>query len=241
MPPSQQKGAAKKTGPKKGGKKKTHDPFTKKEWYDIRAPIMFSKRTCARTLVTRTQGTRIASDALKKRVVLMSLGDLMAKNDESFRKFKLQVEDVQGRHCLTNFYGMTLTRDKLCSLVKKWQSTIEVHADVKTTDGYLLRFFIIAFTKKQNALSTPRTYAQASRIKRIRARMVEVINREVATCDLKGVVEKLIPDSIGSDCRKAGSKLYPLSDALVRKVKVLKKPKLDSNWQTHGTAWRGKK
>jgi small subunit ribosomal protein S3Ae len=50
----------------------------------------------------------------------VSLADL--QNDEqSFRKFRLICEDVQGKNVLTNFHGMTMTTDKLRSLVKKWQ------------------------------------------------------------------------------------------------------------------------
>lgn len=64
----------------------------------------------------------IASDGLKGRVFEVSLADL--QNDEvAFRKFKLITEDVQGKNCLTNFHGMDLTRDKMCSMVKKWQVT----------------------------------------------------------------------------------------------------------------------
>ncbi|KAM3180714.1 hypothetical protein ACTXT7_015750 [Hymenolepis weldensis] len=223
MAPSKQQSQK---GPKKGGKKKTTDPFSKKEWYELRAPAVFSKRTCARTLITRTQGTKIASEGLKGRVIQLSLGDLNDKNQDIFRKFKLQVEDVQGTKCLTNFHGMDLTRDKLCSLVLKWQSTIEAHVDVKTTDGYTVRFFVIAFTKKQEHQKS-HAYAQTTRIKKLRAKIVEVVQREVARCDFQGVVKKLIPDSIGEDALKEASGIFPLSGAYVRKVKVLKKPKLD--------------
>ena len=59
-------------------------------------------------------------DGLKGRVFEVSLADL--QNDEvAFRKFKLIVEEVQGKNCLTNFHGMDMTTDKLRSLVKKWQ------------------------------------------------------------------------------------------------------------------------
>lgn len=34
------------------------DPFTKKEWYDIKAPAMFTKRQVGKTLVTKTIGTK---------------------------------------------------------------------------------------------------------------------------------------------------------------------------------------
>lgn len=33
------------------------DPFSKKDWYDVKAPAMFNIRNLGKTLVTRTQGT----------------------------------------------------------------------------------------------------------------------------------------------------------------------------------------
>lgn len=212
-------------GGKKGGKKKQVDPFLKKEWYEIKAPSMFAVRTCARTLITRTQGTKIASEGLKGRVVQLSLGDLNKDSDQAYRKFSLVVEEVQGRHCLTNFHGMDLTRDHLCSLIKKWQTTITAHVDVKTTDGYLLRLFIIGFTKKHP--HQKHSYAQHNQVRQIRKRMVDIVTREVTANDLREVVNKLIPDSIGKDIEKACNSIFPLSSVLVRKVKILKKPKLD--------------
>ncbi|CAI5496586.1 unnamed protein product [Closterium sp. Naga37s-1] len=45
--------------------------------------------------------------------------------------------------------GMDLTTDELRSLVRKWQTLIECHVDVKTTDNDTLRLFAIAFTKRR--------------------------------------------------------------------------------------------
>jgi small subunit ribosomal protein S3Ae len=50
---------------------------------------------------------------------------------------------------------------------------------------------------------------------------------QVSTCDLKDVVNKLIPDSIGKDIEKSCSFFYPLQDVYIRKVKILKKPKFE--------------
>merc|ERR1711977_543547 len=137
---------------KKGVKKKVVDPFTRKDWYDIKAPTVFKVRDVGKTLVNRTQGTKLASDGLKGRVYEVSLADLQNEQDaeRSYKKFKLSCEEVQGKNCLTQFYGMNLTTDKLRSLVKKWQTLIEAHVDVKTTDGYLLRVFCIGFTQNNN-------------------------------------------------------------------------------------------
>ena len=35
------------------------DPFAKKDWYDVKAPSTFSSRAVGKTLVTRTQGTKV--------------------------------------------------------------------------------------------------------------------------------------------------------------------------------------
>jgi small subunit ribosomal protein S3Ae len=67
----------------------------------------------------RCGDSEIASDSLKGRVFEVNLGDLRSK-DEGFRKFKLICEEVQGKNVLTNFYGMTFTKDKMASLIKKY-------------------------------------------------------------------------------------------------------------------------
>jgi len=213
-------------GGKKGAKKKIVDPFTRKDWYDVKAPSMFNIRQIGKTLVNRTQGTKIASEGLKGRVFEVSLADL--QNDEvAFRKFRLIAEEVQGKNVLTNFHGMDLTTDKLRSMVKKWQTLIEANVDVRTTDGYLLRLFCIGFTKKGPQQVKKTCYAQHTQVRNIRRKMVEMMTREVAANDLKEVVSKLIPDSIGRDIEKSCQGIYPLHDVYIRKVKVLKKPKFD--------------
>jgi small subunit ribosomal protein S3Ae len=39
-----------------GLKKKVADPFTRKDWYDIKAPSIFEVRQVGKTLVNRSQG-----------------------------------------------------------------------------------------------------------------------------------------------------------------------------------------
>merc|ERR1712098_173721 len=216
---------------KKGAKKKIVDPFTRKDWYDVKAPSIFKVRDVGKTQVNRTQGTRIASDGLKGRVYEVSLADLQSEKDaeRSYRKFKLVCEDVQGKNCLTNFYGMNLTTDKTRSMAKKWQTLVEGNVDAKTTDGYTLRVFCIGFTRKQEMSSKKTAYAQAGQVRNIRKKMIDIIQREVSSTDLKEVVNKLIPDSIARDIEKACQGIYPLHDVHIRKVKVMKRPRFDLN------------
>lgn len=97
----------------------------------------------------------------------VSLADLQNEHDaeRSYRKFSLICEEVQGKNCLTTFHSSTLTTDKLRSMVKKWQTLIEAHTDVKTTDGYLLRLFCIGFTQRQSQQRSKTCYAQSQKVR----------------------------------------------------------------------------
>jgi len=214
-------------GGRKGGKKKTGDPFLKKEWYDIKAPSTFSARSCGKTLVTRTAGTKIATEELKGRVLELNLADLNNDEDQSYKKVKLCIEEVQGRNCLTDFHGMTITRDKMCSLIRKWGTMIEAHVDVKTTDGYLVRLFVMSFTKRRPDQVKTNCYAQSAQIRKIRKKMVEIIAAEAGKVLLRDLVKKLIAEAVGKEIEKQTQGIFPLKDTLIRKVKILKKPKFD--------------
>jgi len=147
--------------------------------------------------------------------------------EHHFRKIKLQCEEVQGSACLTQFYGLDFTTDKLRSMVRKWQSLIEAFVDVKTTDGYVLRLFCIGFTKKRQNQLKRTCYAKSSQVKAIRAKMVEIMTNEAGKVQLRELVKKLIPESIGKEIEKQTQGIFPLKDVLIRKVKILKKPKFD--------------
>jgi len=212
---------------KKGIKKRVVDPFTRKDWYDLKAPSMFDTRNVGKTLVNRSSGLKNANDSLKGRIFELSLADLNKDDENSFRKVSLRVDEVQGKACLTNFNGMDFTSDKLRSLVRKWQTLIEAHIDVKTTDGYLVRLFTIGFTKKRPNQVKKTTYAQSAQIREIRQKMFEIAQREATSCDLKQLVQKLVPEVIGREIEKASQGIYPLQNCYVRKVKILKQPKFD--------------
>jgi small subunit ribosomal protein S3Ae len=187
---------------------------------------MFENRNVGKTLVNRSQGTHVASDHLKGRVVEVNLADLTGNEESNHKNFKLKIDEIQGKQCLTNFYGLSFTTDKVRSLVKKWQSLIEAYVDVKTQDGYLLRLFCMGFTKKISPVKKT-CYAQGSQIRAIRKKMVEIMIREASTVELKDLVVKFIPDSIAKAIEKECQGIYPLRDVAIRKVKIIKSPKYD--------------
>jgi len=224
---------------KKGGKKKVQDPFSRKENYNVKVPSMFMNRVAGRTLINKNAGTRIASEELKGRVFEVNLADLQDRDDSmGYRKIRFVCEDVQGHDVLTNFHGMDMTRDKLCSLISKWKTLIEASIDVRTTDGYVVRIFTICFTKKVEskdkkngqAKSKVSSYATSGQVRAIRKKIFEVLSTEAAKCDLKELVKKFIsvPETLPAEIeKKCSSTIFPIDHCHIRKVKVLKKPKFD--------------
>mmetsp|Transcript_22935 Transcript_22935/g.25934 ORF Transcript_22935/g.25934 Transcript_22935/m.25934 type:complete len:258 (+) Transcript_22935:45-818(+) len=212
---------------KKGQKKKATEPFAKKEWYVMKAPTSYTNNVIGWTPVNKTAGTKISSDSLKGRVVEVSLADLNKNSDSGWRKLKYCVEEIESKNCLTNFHGMDMTRDSLCMLLKKWTTLIEAHVDVKTADGYLLRMFCIGFTKKREHEVKKTCYAQTSQIKQIRRKMTEQMTKEAQTNELSKLVARFNSGVIGKEIVKNCAPIFPLKNVMIRKVKVLKKPKFD--------------
>lgn len=104
---------------------------------------------------------------------------------------KVQIEEVKGFDCYTNFYGMDITRDKLCTIVKKWHTTVEAFVQTKTADGYLLRMFAIGFTQRTRKQVRATCYAKGSQRKLIRKKMMEIMINEAQKSTLKELTKKL--------------------------------------------------
>merc|ERR1712187_34992 len=224
----------------KGVKKKVSDTFLK-DWDDVKAPKVFKNTWIGKTFVVRPKSSKNSLDTLKGRVFTVSLADLQSdKTHSSFYTMRFRVDDVQNTTCLTNFCGMELTREKIRHLVNPGLTMIEAYTDVSVTDGYILQIFIIGFTKRASESNRAFSYAQSSQIRRIRKRMIEVVTKEVSSCDLENFMikltkegkrdegahsTKLIRKKIENSCKG----IYPLDKCIIRKIKVITSPPVDSS------------
>ena len=86
---------------------------------------------------------------------------------------------------------MDITRDKGCSMIKKWHSLIEAFVQAKTVDGFILRLFCIAFTKRTKRQVKATCYAKASHRRLIRKKMMEIMQTTVQKSTLKELVKIL--------------------------------------------------
>jgi len=217
------------TQKKKGTKKKSGERFLKKEWWQIRSPGMFAQRNFTLSPVNVTAGEKVSSEAMKGRIYTVSLGDL-TNSANHHKKVKLVVDEETekgSKVAMTNFYGLDTTRDHLCSLIRKWHTLIDAFVDVKTNDGFLLRFFITASTKKQKKQQRATSYAQRSQVKLIRKIMATVVTKEVKKISLRELVTKLMTDDISEKISEKAKTIFPIQNCVIRKVKTIKRPRFD--------------
>ncbi|KAL0239170.1 hypothetical protein PCE1_004861 [Barthelona sp. PCE] len=208
--------------------KRKVDPFDRKEWYRIQAPIsIFNTKFAGETVINKTQGLIKAEDRLLGRVFELYAGDLNADPSDHFRVITLRCDMVEGDTCLCNFHGMRLTTDRLRGLIKKRQSLIEGYADVVTEDGFRLRVFAIGFTNRhRNQIREgiySKNYANAQQTKKIREAFLTVIREEVEGVTLSAFLKKVLTkDSITKKMVSAANKFYPVKDVYISKIKTLK-------------------
>jgi small subunit ribosomal protein S3Ae len=169
-------------------------------------------------------------DAVKGRVVTSMQADL-APNQDSYhwRKIKLIVDQTEGRQAITSFYGVDTTRDELCSLIKKRKTLIEAISEVKTTDGYLLRVFVIAFTRESTNQKRKTNYALSSQQKIIRKRINDIVAKEVSKANVTQILNLFTSETVEKKITKEVSPIYPVKNVKVRKIKVIQRPNVDIN------------
>jgi small subunit ribosomal protein S3Ae len=213
---------------RKGAKKKVGERFLKKEWWNIKAPGMFMKRMFTQSPVNQTVGKKLASEMMKGRVFEANLGDLNT-GYKADKKIKLIVEDADGksRIALTNFYGLECTRDYLCSLIRKWHTLIDLFVDCKTSDGFLMRFFVVAFTANEYKQKKATCYANRSQVRQMRAIMTKIITKVCKASTLKDLVGKVLGEELTNEMAQKCKHIFPLENITIRKVKSIKRPRVD--------------
>lgn len=223
---------------KKGGKggrnRKKVDAFEKKEWFRLKLPKIqgITANHYGWTPANKTAQGVLVEDRLKNRIVTIRCGDLEAdpkpdKIDEikTAINLKLRIADTRNQECWLDFNGMELTRDKTCSLLKKWVTLVEASVDFKTTDNFTFRVFSLAITNEQKGQCKNTAYAKTSQVKKIRAKMRDIMLDKFSGKSTKDFVkELLLGNLIQDELQKQLERIFPVKHAVIRKVKLIKRP-----------------
>eukprot|EP00766_Chilomastix_caulleryi_P000525 gnl/Chilomastix_caulleri/1512.p1 GENE.gnl/Chilomastix_caulleri/1512~~gnl/Chilomastix_caulleri/1512.p1 ORF type:complete len:191 (+),score=55.65 gnl/Chilomastix_caulleri/1512:211-783(+) len=162
------------------------------------------------------------------RILDVNMADLAKDEQYAYRKLKLRIEQIKDRDCLTNFYGLDMTRDRLCQLFRKGMTFIESFVDVKTLDGYYLRVFWNCIYFKGSTLFKSNAHAaQSSIAKALGLRMSATIRAKTTDCSMKDLLTRFNEGTIETEITKQLQQLHPIRDVYIKKVKVLSTPKFE--------------
>jgi len=216
-----------KRGGGRGGRAEKH-AFFKKKWYTLQSPPTIGNSVSVGWIpCNKTIGTKLSKDNLMGRVAQVNLGDVQANTSFPWKLVSMQIEEVKSSSCYTSWYGMSMIKEKLYTFLRKKMTLIDVVADVKTQDGYILRTLITTFTSRKQGQLKTNTYAKHSQIRAIRKIFVKYLARVAASSTISDFSAACISDTLGTKLLEKGKKIFPLSTVLVRKVKVLKKSRID--------------
>jgi small subunit ribosomal protein S3Ae len=218
-----------KRGGGRGGKTEKH-AFAKKKWYKLQTPPTIGPSVNVGWVpVNKTIGTKLSKDGLLGRVAEVNLADVQDKCSCPWKRVKMQIEEVKSSSCYTSWYGLSMINEKLYTFLRKKMTLIDVVADVKTQDGYILRCLVTTFTSRKQGQLRTNTYAKASQVRAIRKAFVKYLAKVAVTSTISDFAASVIGESMANKLMERGKKIFPLSTVLVRKVKVLKKSKIDVN------------
>lgn len=151
------------------------------------------------------------------------------KTNFHWRKVRMQVETTEGLNCYTSFYGLDCTRERIQNLLKKGQTTINVWADVKTSDDYILRVFLTSYTVRNRNQKKSNCYAKASQLRIIRKKVRQHLVKYATKKTVNQLAKDILNESVSKNIVTVINKIFPVKIVLVTKVKVLKKPSVDTN------------
>lgn len=188
------------------------DKWTMKKWFTLIAPEYFGMTEI---------GYTPADDENKviNRTVEITLAELTNdySNQNPYKKLVFKVFKVAGENAYTKFHRFELTRDYLNSLTRRRTSKIEDVVDVTTADGYTLRVKSVAFTVKR---------CQSSQKRAIRKVMNEIVRNAAEKNKFVQFLQEAVLGKIPAEIYKNAKKIYPLRRVEIRKIEVLKEPKI---------------
>jgi small subunit ribosomal protein S3Ae len=205
----------------KNTRRKNNDNLSKKEWINVNSPNFFGNKIIGKTITNKIMNVNQSTENLRNRIYEISLADLNKNEELAFKKIKFKGQDFKDGICSTSFFGMELTRDKLQSVIRKWQTLIETNVDIKTRDGYFLRIFTIAFSRRRRKQIKKTSYLNSAQIRSVRRKILEVIVKETNDIQIKDLVAKLLSEKIIQEIERECMKVFPLHNIFIRKVKLL--------------------
>ena len=217
--------------PRKDKQKQRGDrhPFSRKEWFNVISPgAVQTRQPIGWTCCKKPQGTQVVSDFLKGRIAEMTYADITNSATDVSKHVYGIVDEVSGSNCFTNFYRYELSSDKISGMIRKRQTLIEVNCEVKTSDGIVLRIFVVIVSNRQENQKKLNSYVKMARVKLLRKKLVAELQAIAAKQKSDSIVYDTLTGALQKNLEKIIVKIIPNAKLEVSKIKTVKRGTVDT-------------
>ena len=188
--------------------KKVRDKWRVKEWYSVYTPSYFGEQNVAQIPVEDPK-------KLIGRVVETTLYDITSDFSHQSTKLYFLMVSVAGDRSETILKSHEYSTDYLRSLVRRGSTRIDGIFTARTTDNYLTRVYIVAFSHGR---------IKGSQEHAVRQVMGKIVAEKASKLTYSQICHEMVLGKMGSDVYNEAKKVCPLRHVGVRKSKLLSMP-----------------
>ncbi|MCL5788397.1 MAG: hypothetical protein M1357_01115 [Candidatus Marsarchaeota archaeon] len=174
----------------------------------VKAPAAFNGVELPRILASSTE------EALNRKVTV-SLSDMTGdlRQVQIFIRFK--ITEILGGVARTRFDQLELAREFVRGMSRRGTTKTEIMADVSTSDGGILRIFIVAVSR-----------GKIHRSKRTAMRHIgyDIMQKHASENTFNKFIQDIVLGKVAAEVYSAARKIANINTLEIRKVKVLSPP-----------------
>jgi small subunit ribosomal protein S3Ae len=195
----------------KGGKKagRVRDKWRDKQWVIVNSPAAFGSVPLNYVPIT-------AIETSKGRVIENTMYDILRQDPTQHQtKVFVQIETIRDGIASTIFKGHEYAKEFLRSLVRRGSSMISHTHDYTTSDGYIFRVVMIAFSQKR---------INSSKRHEIRILTHRLLAQRIPQLTVDQFVQEVTMGKMGADLLSETKKVASLRHIGIRKTKLISTP-----------------
>ena len=183
--------------------------WREKSWYQVITPKIFNFKPIGEVIGIE--------DNIVGRIIETLLFDFTQRYSDISLKLKFRIIEVneEAKKCNSIFVGHQYTNDFIRSLIGRGSTKIQTILNLTTKDGYIFRVTILCTTIKR---------ARSSQQILIRKIMREILAEFAKSLNHEKFVAGMIYGEFQSQIKRVAKTIYPLSNSVVIKSKLISVP-----------------
>jgi len=199
-------------GARRGGR--VRDKWKDKQWIVVNSPTAFGGNPVNYLPITDVKGA-------EGRIIENTLWDFYKGEPTQHQtKVYLQIVNIMGNNAKTIFKGHEYAKDFLRSLVRRGSSMVNLVKDYKTSEGYVFRVAIVAFSQRR--LNTSKKHE-------VRLLIDRYLSEKIPRLNVDQFVQESTSGNLSKELLAESKKIGFIRHLGIKKTKLIYSPKIIEN------------